>query len=163
MSYSEKGIKLDLQGDYLNAIKQYQLVIEFEDADISIYLNLATLLFLAASSFSWADLNNISIDFRTEAVDEYSRVLKKAKLRYPDCAEIYFLQKYFNHRLIFDPLEEAEVLEILKKYEKCNITLYFFLYLIDGNKYLKERNKILEECNKLPTGKNLYIKSLIEN
>jgi hypothetical protein len=163
MKYSKNAINFDLAKKYREAIHEYEVALQKETLDVNLYINLAFLYWLSASSFAWADKYEIPMKVRERAIDRYKEVLKEAKLKFPECAELYFWEKYFWHRLVFDSFTEEDTLKIISEHAYCTEVPYFFLYLFDKKKYGNERNKLLKKCMELPTAKNLYIESIIED
>lgn len=118
---------------------------------------------MSASEFAWADAYKIFREVRGRAVARYTEILNEAKLRFSECAELYFLEKYFWYRLVFNPFTEIDVLKILSEKSCCKEVPYFFRYLFDNKKYWQERDILLKKCIELPTAKNIYIRSIIED
>lgn len=163
MEHFKKALELDLAQQYKGAIQEYELAILHEHSVVEAYINLAIIYWLSAAEFAWADKYKIPVEFRSTAATRYAEVLSVAKNKFPNCGELYFWERYCLHRLIFDPLEEEEVLKIISTFKECTEIPYFFLYLFDKEKYSKQRDKLLEKCQVSPTAKNIYIKSIIEN
>lgn len=162
MKHSKIALKLDLSQNYPEAIKEYEQALCQDSLDLEFLINLAFLYWISASQFSWADKYNIPVKERSKAVDRCSELIGIAKSKFPQNCEVFFWEKYFNHRLLFEPLSENDVLKIISTHKEVNNIPYFFLYLFDQKKYSQQRNNLLKECISLPTAKNLYIKSIIE-
>jgi hypothetical protein len=157
------ALSLDLSQEYKRAIKEYEFEIEQGKAEVDSYINLSFLYWRSAAHFVWADEFNIPSDIRKNAVDRYIALLNEAKLKFSDYGELFFWEKYFWHRLVFDPLNEEDVLQILGKYQfESNYVPYFFLSMFNNRKYEIQTGKLLVDCLALPTAKNLYIIELID-
>lgn len=164
MKQLRKSLQLDISRQYELSILAYEQDIQMQptNADINIYINLAFLYWHSIAQFAWADHYKIPNYIRDIAYNRYKELLNIAKVKFPDYGELYFWEKYFNHRLIYDDLTEEEILLILHTYKDNNLVPYFFLYLFDENKYKNQRDLLHQQCILLPTAKNNYIKSLLE-
>lgn len=163
MTNFNNAISLDLSRRYREAIAEYELALNDATSDVNLYINLSFLYWLSISAFVWADAYGIPLQVRDKAFDRYNEILENAISKFSDCAELFFWRKYFEHRLLFDPFTEEDVLRILSTYHSCQDVPYFFLYLFDKEKYVNKRNALLENCKDLPTAKNRYIISIIED
>ena len=163
MNHSNFAINLDLDRKYVEAIGEYELALTKETFNVNLSINLAFLYWQSAAKFPWADAYSIPGNIREKGIDRCNEILTAAKLKFPQCAELYFWEKYLWHRLVFDPFTEKDTLDILSTYPYCHEVPYFFLYLFDERKYEKERNRLLEKCTIFPIAKNVYIKAIIEN
>lgn len=78
--------------------------------------------------------------------------------------ELNFWKRYFQHIIFGEEFSENDCKQLIEKYDDSeSIVPFFFLYLFDSEKYKKVRNDLLDKCNKYPTAKNNYIKSVIAN
>jgi hypothetical protein len=162
MKHFKTGLQLDLLGEYNSAIQAYEQEVKTNCRDINSYINLTFLYWHSIAQFSWADMYNIPNHTRDKSFDRYQELIAMMKFKFPEYGEIYFWEIYFSHRLIFVPLGEGEILNILSNYKDLTVVPYFFLYLLDNEKYRDQQEKLLKECTILPTAKNIYIKSIIE-
>jgi hypothetical protein len=165
MKQLEIALELNLKQQYEAAIYAYEDALkEVEVNDVSIYIELSFLYWECACDFSWADYYNIPMSLRRIAMDRADDIIKIAKIKFPNCGDLYFWDKYFMYRLCGYPLSELDVLDIIKKHE-TSIIPFFFLYIcydITNNKYQKERDYLLGICKEQMTAKNIEILSLIE-
>ncbi|CAL1519099.1 hypothetical protein [Chitinophaga sp. MM2321] len=163
MYHSNLALNLDLSKKYIEAIAEYELSLQKEAFNVNLSINLAFLHWVSAAEFPWADAYKIPNEIRLKGIDRCGEILADAKLKFPECAELYFWERYFWHRITFDPFTEEDTLNILSAHTCCEEIPYFFLYLFDEMKYEKERNSVLKKCLELPTAKNLYIIAIIED
>ena len=149
MDYAKLGLQLDIQCKYEKSILEYEKAIKQNAQSMDIFINLSFLYWLSASDFSWADTFNIPLIIRHNGIDRLTELLKIAKSKFPEYAEIYFLEKYFLDRLGYgEILTQSDVLGIISKYKEVSNVPYFFLYFFDKNKYIEKRNQLLNDCLK---------------
>lgn len=162
MNRFEIALEMEFSYQYEKAIDEYEQAIMQNEDMLDVYINLAFLYWLSSTQFTWADEYNISEKIRRKGINRYADLLGLAMKKFPSNSELHFWKRYFLHRITYEPLNENDVLEILSHNKAKSLVPYFFLYLFNENKYKTERDILLEECKRVPTAKNLYIKSLIE-
>ncbi len=165
MKQSNIALYLDLDQQYEAAIFAYEQALnEKEDEHVFLYIELAFLYWHSACDFSWSDHYNISINTRRMGMDRAEELINIAKVKFPNCGDLYFWEKYFLFCLLGHPLRESDILDIFKKYETTVIP-FFFLYICHdeiNNPYQKERDYLVNICQKQMTAKHIRILSLIE-
>lgn len=162
MELYKKALALDIDKDYINAVIFYEKSIYNHEVIRDAFINLSFIYWQAAAKFAWADYYNISRSMREVGASKYKEFTMLGIKQFPDDVELHFWEKYFPHRLLFDPLTQEEVLQIVWRYSKKSLVPYFFLYLFDKVHYKKERDKLLAKCNEEKTAKNIYIASIIQ-
>jgi hypothetical protein len=163
MNQLEIAIKLDMSKDYLAAVQAYEDAIESRSCPAEFFINLSFLYWEFAAEFAFRDANKISDKWGVIGGEKYRIVLEKGLSNYPLNVELHFWSKYFPHRLNFDPFSKEECLALIERFgDSESLVPYFFLYLFDKEKYSKKRNTLIMICENTPTGKNNYIKSIIE-
>ena len=81
---------------------------------------------------------------------------------YPNSVELNFWKRYFSHISFGEEFSEQNCRSLVEKYgDNGSKVPYFFLYLFNKDRYKEEKKVLIDECNKQPTAKNLYIKSII--
>ncbi|MBS1919590.1 MAG: hypothetical protein JST17_05010 [Bacteroidetes bacterium] len=161
MEIYKKALSFDTSKDYVNAVIFYEQSISANEIIRDAFINLSFIYWHSAAEFAWADYHNIPHSMREKGAKKYQEIIKLALKYFPDDVELHFWEKYFPHRLFFDPLTQEEVLHIVWRYSKKSLVPYFFLYLFDKVHYKRERDKLLLKCNEEKTAKNIYIATLI--
>ena len=151
----------EIKKEYLEATKCYENEIENYSSDVlpDSFINLAFIYWCFAFEFSVPE--DIPKDYSIIGGNRYQKVLELGLSYYPDNTELHFWKKYFQNIIYGEEFSEKDCKLLVQKYGD-SIVPYFFLYLFDKNKYEKQRNELIIDANKLPTAKNIYIKSLIE-
>lgn len=158
MSYFNEAVEQDTRGNYIRASELYERAIE-EDEGPDAFINLAVLYF----QFTDVGINahlQLPLGFVHRAMSRFDEVVNRGIAKFPDNAELRFWKKYFRFSSLGDELEEGEVLSILEG-DESSLIPYFFLYLLNPEKYKNQRVEIVADCGKLLTAKNKWILSLI--
>lgn len=163
MNFYKKALRLDQNKEYEMAIALYERSVQSNEFELNAYINLSFLYWQTASEFAFKDTYHISNKIFNISFDRYEEVLNMGIILFPNNAELHFWKVYFPHIILGEELYQDEVLEIVNTYDNTSLVPYFFLYLFNKEKYIKERKMLLKECSKLPIAKNLYIKSIIED
>jgi hypothetical protein len=157
----------DIGKEYLEASKCYENEISENGYSLlpDSYINLAFLYWsFAFDYFGFTIPNNIPDDYSIIGGNKYQKILNLGLLNYPNNVELHFWKNYFQHIIFGEEFSEKDCKQLLEKYgDTESIVPYFFLYLFEKEKYNDKRNELLATCNKLPTAKNLYIKSIISS
>lgn len=163
MPETKLGISSEINGQYLQATKEYETVIENSgDVPIEAYTNLAFLYWEFAIEPPFARNYSIPEEWSLIAGERYPIIIQKGLVKYPQSVELHFWQRYFSHILWADEFTQEECEQLVEKYgDTESIVPYFFLYLFDKEKYKEKRNQLLKRCEELPTAKNQYIKSIL--
>ncbi|WP_367916667.1 hypothetical protein [Leadbetterella sp. DM7] len=155
------AIDKDINMEYNAAAVYYQKSIDENELYLDTYLNLA-FLYWNFQDFGFFTYFNISEELRNIGYDKYSEIVEKGIQKFPDNLELHFWKKYFQHIICGEELSVKDCQGLIEKYgDSESIVPYFFLYLFDKVKYKKQRDELIEMAGKIPTAKNLYIKSLI--
>lgn len=155
---------MDILKDYEKALTYYEASIDKKENKMNAYINVAFIYWQSAYAFGWADYFKISSQIRKFGIDKSSLIIDETIKLFPNNPEPSFWKRYlFHYRLIGDLFPEEEVIKILKEHDEYSAIPYFLLYLYEENKFKTQRNELLIECNNVPTAKNLYIKSIIED
>lgn len=158
------SIIAEVNKDYLEAVKLYEKEIEEDHPPtVDSYINLAFIYWcFAFELFEFNIPNNILDEWSVIGGKRYSNILEMGLSNYPRNIELNFWKKYFSHISFGERFSDNDCRELLDEYgDTESIVPYFFLYLFDKEKYTQKKNDLIEECNKVPTAKNLYIKSII--
>ena len=161
MNYLEEATKKDMQGKYFPASQLYEKVIQQKEPPIESFINLFFIYWESNSQRVFTNGTVISENFNEIPLYQYLTILDQALKKFPNNSELYFWLKYFPFAGLGESFSEEDCLDILRQHGE-SLVPYFFLYLFDNEKYKSQRDKLLEECLKLPTAKNLWIKSIIE-
>lgn len=159
-----EAIKKDINQEYIEAVNLYEKEISSNKSiPLDKHINLAFLYWQFASDFGFVAHHNISDYWRELGGKKYPLILNQQLEKHPDSLELRFWKKYFPHRHFYDEFTREECEKLVDEYSSDkSLVPYFFLYLFDEEKYKDKRDILLEQCSKLPTAKNLYIKSIIE-
>jgi hypothetical protein len=160
----ELALIKEINKEYLEAIKCYEDEINGSSiASLESYINLAFLYWsFAFELFEFNIPNNISENWSKIGGERYSKILELGLKSYPSSVELIFWKKYFSHISFGEIFSEQDCKRLVEKHGDFENNIpYFFLYLFDNARYKKEREELINECNKTPTAKLLYIKSII--
>ncbi|WP_421829166.1 hypothetical protein [Larkinella sp.] len=159
-----EGLISDLNMKYLEAVALYEAEITSSSLpDLVSYTNLAFLYWeFAAEYYEFNIPQQIPEKWSLIGGERFPIIIKMGLEKYPLSAELHFWERYFPHRLFNSKFSQKDCESLLKKYKEDNSLIpYFFLYLFDQERYKENIVKLIEECNRLPTAKNLYIKSIL--
>jgi tetratricopeptide (TPR) repeat protein len=159
--YQQALIK-DIQSEYLEAVNLYEKSIAKNENSIDAYLNLAFIYWESNSQFVFSNGVEIAPSFSKININKYIEILDLGLIKFKNNREILFWKKYFRFASIGEEFSKKECEFFLKIPGESKIP-YFFLYLFDSVRYFDERNEILAICKEMPTAKNNWIKSIIEN
>ena len=159
MSNLDIAVSYDIEMDYITAAEYYERSIESEGYPDA-FLNLSVLYFQFTDYGINASLQ-LPVEFVKKAFDRFDPVITEGISEFPQNTEMRFWKRYFSWRTINSELTEAEVLEILNQGVFNNVP-FFLLYLFNPSKYMPQRDELLIECQNLPTAKNKWILSLID-
>lgn len=164
MSNLEFAIDKELNKEYIEAVKQYEKILEeVNKAPIEVYINLAFLYWIFATDFSFRNTFNIPSTWGEIGGERYSFIIKQGLSKYPKSLELHFWKKYFPYRHYDDDFTQKECERLINEYnDKESIVPYFFLYLFDKEQYKEQRDQLLKQCDQVSTAKYVYIKSIIE-
>ncbi|MEO5906477.1 MAG: hypothetical protein ABIQ11_07115 [Saprospiraceae bacterium] len=155
----------EINKEYLEAVKYYEDEINNRSLSASLesYINLAFLYWcFAFELFEFNLPNNISEDWSSIGGKRYSKVLELGLNNYPNSVELNFWKRYFSHISFGEEFSAQDCRQLIEKYGNTKSKVpYFFLYLFEKDKYKEEKVELIDECNKEPTAKNLYIKSVL--
>ncbi|MEZ4912395.1 MAG: hypothetical protein R2774_16215 [Saprospiraceae bacterium] len=155
------ALEKDINKQYNDAAIYYQQSIDDGEINLEAFLNLA-FLYWTFQDYGFFSYFNISEELRRIGYQKYSEILEKGIKQFPNNLELHFWERYFQHIFFDDEFSESDCKILIEKYKTDqSITPYFFLYLFDKIKYKEKRNDLLAICDKTPTAKNLYIKSII--
>lgn len=161
----KKAIIKDINKEYLEAVNNYEDEINNQTiiASIESYSNLAFIYWsFAFELFEFNIPNNITDEISSIGGERYSKIIELGLTAYPKSVELNFWKKYFAHIGFNEEFSEKDCKKLMKSRDFIGSNIpYFFLYLYDKNKYRKEKKILIEECNKKPTAKNIYIKSVL--
>jgi hypothetical protein len=162
MNSLDKGIGMEIKKDYLGAIGVYEEIILNINAPKASFINLSFIYWKSAAEFPFADAYGIPREIREIGGKRCMLILGKGLLNFPDNLEMHFWLRYYPHRLYFENFSEEDCREIIQKFKDDeSIVPYFFLYLFDNEKFKNKRIALLNECERFPTAKNIYIKSIL--
>ena len=152
----------EINKQYIQAVEHYETDLK-NFPSLESYINLAFLYWsFAFELFEFNLPNNISDNWSIVGGNKYSKTLELGLNNYPNSLELNFWQRYFSHISFGDDFSEDDCKNLIEKYQLDeSIIPYFFLYLFDKEKYKEKRNELLAGCDKSPTAKNLYIKSIV--
>jgi len=153
----------EINHEYVEAVKCYEVEIDHEMATPECYINLAFIYWsFAFLKFEFTIPNRIPEEWSITGGNRYPKILRSGLKNYPYNCELHFWKRYFSEIIYGNEFSEKDCQELIEKYgdNKSNVP-YFFLYLFDKEKYQGKRDDLINECNKHPTAKNLYIKSII--
>lgn len=154
----------EINKEYLEAVKYYEDEISDTTipASLESYINLAFLYWcFAFELFEFNNPNNIPENWSSIGGERYPKILELGLNNFPKSVELHFWKRYFSHISLGEEFSEQDCMQLLEKYGIESKVPYFFLYLFDKNRYKEEIRELIDECNKLPTAKNLYIKSVL--
>lgn len=157
----QKAVSSDIDSNYFQAIDFYEQLLREEIATVEIFSNLAFIYWAFAGDFGFSAANNIPDEWIQMGATKYKQVIEKGLFQFPESVELHFLSKYFWHRLGVIDFSKEECLQIVKAYKEKSLVPYFYLYLFDEEKFKLEAQNLLIECEKCPTTKNKYIKSIL--
>jgi hypothetical protein len=156
----------EINKEYVEATKFYENeILSKKPVSPESYINLAFIYWsFAFELFEFNIPNNIPEDYSIIGGNRYQKILDLGLSNYPNNVELNFWKKYFQHIIYGEDFSENDCKRLLEKYGDNESTVpYFFLYLFDKERYKEQRNELLQACDKIPTAKNIYIKSIIEN
>ncbi|MCK6611762.1 MAG: hypothetical protein L6Q78_12050 [Bacteroidia bacterium] len=155
------ALEKDINKQYNDAAIYYQQSIDEGNIKLDGYLNLA-FLYWNFQDFGFSSYFNISDELVEIGCQKYPEILRKGIQQFPNSLELHFWERYFQHIFFGDEFSESDCKSLIEKYKSDqSITPYFFLSLFDKVKYKEKRSELLAICDKTPTAKNLYIKSII--
>jgi len=155
------AIDKDINKQYNDAVIYYQKSIDENELNLEVYLNLA-FLYWNFQDFGFFSYFNISEELRSIGYDKYPEIIEKGLSNYPNNLELNFWKKYFQHIIYGEEFSAQDCRQLIEKYGDTKSKVpYFFLYLFDKDKYKEEKIELIDDCNKEPTAKNLYIKSVL--
>lgn len=70
---------------------------------------------------------------------------------------------YYYSRESNVDLQENDLLSLIASYDDSNLVPYFYLFILDREKYMSQKEDLLQVCIECPTAKNLYLKSFLES
>ncbi|SFB86281.1 hypothetical protein SAMN05421780_101800 [Flexibacter flexilis DSM 6793] len=162
----ESALLKDIEGKYIEAVQSYEHEIAGDFSYIlpDSYINLAFLYWsFAFELFEFNIPNNINDEYSIIGGNRYKIILDLGLIKFPNNIELHFWKKYFQHIIYGEEFSKNDCESLLREYgDNKTIVPYFFLYLFDKEKYKGKRNELLDRCNKYPTAKNIYIKSIID-
>ncbi|MDQ0966808.1 hypothetical protein QFZ20_002211 [Flavobacterium sp. W4I14] len=161
----DKGIIKDIEKKYIEAVKFYEEEINTKHSpSVNCFINLAFLYWsFATEQIEFNEPNNIADEWSMIGGEKFLSTVDKGLDNYPGNLELVFWKQYFLSRLYIIDFSENDCKDLLKQYEKdASLVPYFFLYLFDKKSYLQEISQLREICFSLPTAKNIYINSFIE-
>lgn len=156
------ALKKDIQGEYFEATNLYEKSIEKNEDSLDAIINLAFIYWESNSQFTFTNGAKITSDFLNIDIYRYLEILDLGLQKFENNREILFWKKYFRFAGLGEEFSEKEC-EVFLEIPGDSEIPYFFLYLFDKIKYYDKRNEILNICIKIPTAKNNWIKSIIEN
>ena len=161
----ELAITKEINKEYIEAVNYYEDEINnhSNSASLDSYINLAFLYWcFAFDLFGFNIPNNIPDTYSIIGGKKYLKILELGLDKYPNSVELNFWKKYFPHIIFSEEFSVQDCKQLMEKFEGSQSSVpYFFLYQFDNDKYEREKKELLEECKKLPTAKNLYIKSIL--
>lgn len=159
----ESAITKEINKEYIEAVKCYENEIDNSTAPLESYINLSFLYWcFAFEHFEINIPNNIPEEWSIIGGNRYMKVLELGLDNYSNSIELNFWKRYYSHIIYSEEFSERDCELLLEKYGDIESnTPYFFLYLFNKEKYEKQRNQLINECERKPTAKNLYIKSII--
>ena len=162
----EEALIKEINKEYIEAVKCYENEIAKNDFSVlpDNYINLAFLYWsFAFELFEFNIPNEIIAEYSIVGGNKYQKILDLGLNYYPNNVELNFWRKYFQHIIYGEDFSKNDCRQLLAKYgDKESKVPYFFLYLFDKERYIKQRNELLNSCDKMPTAKNIYIKSIIK-
>ncbi len=158
-----KSTELDINKRYKEAASHYEREIYLlQEGRIEEYANLSVLYWsFATELFEFNVPHNIPEQLQELGTRRFETIINDGLERYPESVELRFWRKYFPHRMYFNDFTEKECLEIINKHNNKSLVPYFYLSILNSEKYKNEAKLLLEQCNEKPTAKNLFIKSLL--
>ena len=157
-----EALAADLEGDFHEATRNYELEIERDGSCEDAFVNLSFIYWYLAFSPPPTLRAGVSDTWSTRAGDRYADVIEQGMKKYPESLELAFWKRYFSYRSAGDPFSESDCCDLIAKYPKSETFVpYFFLYLFDRSNYEKQASILRQECEQLPTTKNKYIKSIL--
>lgn len=160
MNGYNEALRNDMEGNFREAIAQYEQALAIDSAPLDAYLNLA-FLYWQCIDFGFLAYHSLDDIFVDSAAIRYKVILQEAEYRYPDSIEVRFWKLYFDYITlgINDIIMECHNLA-----HQDNLVPYFFLFAHSGgNQYGEQAKQLIERCKKVPTAKNRYIQSVLES
>lgn len=159
------GLIKEINKEYIEAVRCYESEIKNNNASVlpDDYINLAFLYWsFAFELFEFNIPNSIKDDYSIIGGNSFQNILYLGLSKYPNNTELHFWREYFQHIIYGKGFSENDCKKLIEKYgdNESNVP-YFFLYLFNKEKYEEKRNELIDVCNKQPTAKNIYIKSII--
>ena len=157
------AIKKEISKKYMEATKSYEeeLFNKNSIASVDSYINLAFLYWGFAFLFRVPE--DVPEDYSIIGGERYQKVLESGLDKYPKNVELNFWKRYFSHIIFGEEFSKNDCEQLITKFGDINSKVpYFFLYQYDKEKYKQQRAELIDECDKLPTAKNLYIKSILK-
>lgn len=161
----KEAISNEINKKYIEAVESYENEIGKKSSDVGpdSFINLAFLYWcFAFEFFEFVIPNSISEYWSNVGGDRFPKILKLGLSKYPNNMELHFWEKYFLHISLGKKFSMNDCLKLIETYcDGQSLVPYFFLYQFDKKKYKKERDELLRGTEKIPTAKNIYIKSLL--
>ncbi|MBB6239874.1 hypothetical protein HDC90_004536 [Pedobacter sp. AK013] len=161
-----KAIIKDIEKKYIEAVKCYEEEINGNShPDINCFINLAFLYWsFATEQIEFNEPNKIPEEWSLIGGENFLPTLDKGLENYPGNLELIFWKQYLSYRLYMTDFSENDCKSLIKQYGNENsLVPYFFLYLFDEKSHSEKINELRKICKGLPTAKNIYISSFIEN
>jgi hypothetical protein len=157
------AISKEINKEYIEAVELYENDIK-NSGCLESYINLAFVYWsFAFEMFEFSMPNNISENWSVIGGNRYPKILELGLNNYPNSIELNFWEKYFSHISFGEEFSESDCKQLIEMYKDNESSVpFFYLYLFDKKNYEARKNKLLDECNKLPTVKNIYIRSILE-
>lgn len=160
MNYFEKAVELDMNKKYVAAMEMYEDSIIANEGILDAYINLAYIYWAAGCELAWSVNININKIIRRNGYELSFIKLTEAK-KFFDSSELYFWELYFKRRTIGDDISESEIVNILNRHPFTGYDPYFYLFLLDREKYIKEAKTLYQECMNNPIFKNIEMMSVM--
>jgi len=160
-SFKEAMIK-EKNKQYVEATLCYEDDIKNNpNASVDSYINLAFIYWgFLACGFDYADDSPIPDGYSVE-LNSCKKIIELGLKKYPNNVELHFWKKYCYSILGNENISDKYCLDLMEKYGEQNYVPYFFLYVVDREKYEKQRDGLMKEIEKVPTAKNDYIVSVV--
>jgi hypothetical protein len=160
MTSREIALEFDSEDRPIDAADAYEEAVKEADADLDLYMNLASLYFVCTDG-GYASYHHLSNEFVNKAWERAMQLLDEAESRFGRNDEIEFWRRYF----CFISLGEDEsIMERERFTSSRSLVPYFYLFLSgDGKDYYSEAQKLLEQVLNGNTAKERYIKSILES
>ena len=142
------------------AANAYEDVLKQQELILDAYLNLG-FLYWQSTEFGFHASIGLDLGFVKFAEERYPQILQAVEHNFPENPEVQFWKLYFGFVMGDPPFVDR--CKMLVGRPGCSLVPFFFLYSqADGHHYGDEAMKLLEQCQKVPTLKNCYIKSVID-